>query len=163
VEDVVLVVMIVVEVTEAPLHIVMAHLRFQNAEFAMYHFFPQCLPGTSDFAMPLVVETGVRDPLKALGDVDTRKSDDRDHATKTLEILVYDGEDANHQTYDLRLDHAVVLVFLVSTTVFVPHHLTACYTLFGVDSCERNKVRKLHVALQLRLPIFKVGGIDHVQ
>jgi hypothetical protein len=66
--------------------------------------------------MLYIVVARVTHALKALGNVDPRKSHQRDDTTDPLELLVYDWEETYYQTHDLRLHQRTFFVLRIRPT-----------------------------------------------
>ena len=137
-----LVVVIIVEVAQPPLHVMMEHALLQHAKLHMHDLAPECFARPPNFTVLVVVETRVADALQALGYIYTRKSDDRDHTTEALEVLVDDREDTHNKTNDLRLYHAKICVIHAASR-FIPENLGAWDFFTRLDSCKRNGVNNL--------------------
>ena len=75
-EDVVVDIVIVVEVTQQPLHVVVPHPRLHHTKLVVHELAPECFARPPKFTVLPVIETRVADALYALGNVDAREADD---------------------------------------------------------------------------------------
>lgn len=121
-----------VKVTETSFHVVVTHLILHDSKLGVNKLPPESFTGASGLCMLRVVVAWVAHTLKALRDIDTRKSDKRDDATNAFEVLVYDRKHSDHQPYHLCLHHPTLLprdlvsdiFFHVLVVIIIPANVT---------------------------------------